>query len=267
MTIDKLPKKLYVIIEVVKMNYDELLSINTIPKEIEKSIYEQSERGLIHTSYRDEIRLFSCIKEGDPDKLLEQVQPFLSSGIFVGEMSGNDLMQFKYIAVSTIALATRYAIQGGLNEMTAYSFSDLFIRTVDEKETISDIIFLLAGKIMELTKMVKESRDKNIHSPHIRKSISYIDKNISKKITVKEIADYCSVSADYLSHLFKKEMGDSLSNYILRQKLELAKTLLWEGCDSKKVCSSLGFCSQSHFISSFKKEYDITPNEYISQIK
>ena len=71
--IDKMPKKLYVIIEVTNMNYDELLSINTIPKEIDKSIYEQSERGLIHTSYRDEIRLFSCIKEGNSDKLLEQV--------------------------------------------------------------------------------------------------------------------------------------------------------------------------------------------------
>ena len=249
------------------MNYDELLSINTIPKEIENSIYEQSERGLIHTSYRDEIRLLSCIKEGDLDKLLTQVQPFLNSGIFVGEMSDDNLMQFKYIAVSTIALSTRYAIQGGLNEVTAYSFSDLFIRTVDEQKTVSDIMLLLAGKIMELTKMVKESRDKNIHSPHIRKAITFIDKNISKKITVKSIADNCRISADYLSHLFKKETGDSLSNYILKQKLELAKTLLWEGVDSKKICTSLSFCSQSHFISSFKKEYGITPSEFITNTK
>ncbi len=265
--IDKMPKKLYVIIEVTNMNYDELLSINTIPKEIDKSIYEQSERGLIHTSYRDEIRLFSCIKEGNSDKLLEQVQPFLKNGIFVGEMSDNNLMQFKYIAVSTMALATRYAIQGGLNELTSYSFSDEFIRNVDELQAVGDILILLAGKIMELTEMVKKSKDKIIQSPHIRKSIAYINKNITKKITVKEISQHCGISADYLSHLFKKEIGDSLSNYILKQKLELAKTLLWEGADSKKICSSLGFCSQSHFTSSFKKEYNITPGEYISQIK
>lgn len=189
--IDKMPKKLYVIIEVTNMNYDELLSINTIPKEIDKSIYEQSERGLIHTSYRDEIRLFSCIKEGNSDKLLEQVQPFLKSGIFVGEMSDNNLMQFKYIAVSTMALATRYAIQGGLNELTSYSFSDEFIRNVDELQAVGDIIILLAGKIMELTEMVKKSKDKIIQSPHIRKSIAYINKNITKKITVKEISQHC----------------------------------------------------------------------------
>ena len=249
------------------MNYDELLSINTIPKEIDKSLYEQIERGLIHTSYRDEIRLFSCVKEGDLEKLLTQVQPFMNSGIFVGEMSVNSLMQFKYIAVSAMALATRYAIQGGLGELEAYSFSDNFIRTIDEKESTADIMILLANKIMELTNMVKESKDKIIHSPHVRKSIDYINKNITKKITVKEISQHCGISADYLSHLFKKETGDSLSNYITKQKLELAKTLLWEGGDSKKICSSLGFCSQSHFISAFKKEYNMTPSEFISQTK
>lgn len=249
------------------MNYDELLSINTIPKEIDKSLYEQLQRGLIHTSYRDEIRLFSCVKEGNPKKLLAQVQPLINNGIFVGEMSGNSLMQFKYIAVSTMALATRYAIQGGLNELEAYSFSDNFIRTIDDKESTTDIMIMLANKIMELTNMVKESRDKIVHSPHIRKAIAYINKNITKKITVKEISQHCGISADYLSHLFKKEIGDSLSNYILKQKLELAKTLLWEGADSKKISSSLGFCSQSHFISAFKKEYNMTPNEFISHTK
>ncbi len=249
------------------MNYDELLSINTIPKEIDRSLYEQIERGLIHTSYRDEIRLFSCVKEGDLEKLLAQVQPFMNNGIFVGEMSNSSLMQFKYIAVSTMALATRYAIQGGLGELEAYSFSDRFIRTIDEKDSTADIMILLANKIMELTNMVKESKDRIIHSPHVRKSIDYINKNITKKITVKEISQHCAISADYLSHLFKKETGDSLSNYITKQKLELAKALLWEGGDSKKICSSLGFCSQSHFISAFKKEYNMTPSEFIFQTK
>lgn len=47
------------------MNLTELLSVNTIPKEISKSLFEQSKQGLVHTPYKDEIRLFSCVKEGD----------------------------------------------------------------------------------------------------------------------------------------------------------------------------------------------------------
>ena len=44
------------------MNYDELMSIKIIPKEIAKSQSKAFVNGLHHTPYRDEIRLFSCIK-------------------------------------------------------------------------------------------------------------------------------------------------------------------------------------------------------------
>ena len=43
--------------------------------------------------------------------------------ITVGQMSDDELKQQKYMAVSFITLATRYAIQGGMNENNAYSFS------------------------------------------------------------------------------------------------------------------------------------------------
>lgn len=62
-------------------------------------------------------------------------------------------------------------------------------------------------------------------------------------------------------------MGVNLSSYINHQKLELSQTLLWEGYDNEKICYTLGFSSQSHFISSFKKEYGITPGEYIAMTK
>ena len=46
------------------------------------------------------------------------------------------------------------------------------------------------------------------------------------------------------------------------QRLELAKTLLWEGCTAEQVCYSLGFSSQSHFIALFKRRFGMTPREY-----
>lgn len=249
------------------MNAGELLSINTIPYEISSSLFEQSEHGLIHTPYKDEIRLFSCIKQGDPDRLIAEMQPFMQNGIFVGEMSKNDIMQYKYIAVSTITLATRYAIQGGLDEFSAYHFSDEFIRSIDSVNNQSAILKIIAEKIIELTNLVKSNKNKFKYSPHIRKAITYINKNINKRLTVIKIAEECGISPDYLSHIFKKEIGSNLSSYILKQKLEIAKTLLWEGYSNSKICYALSFCSQSYFISSFKNEYDMTPTEYLSQIK
>ncbi|MCM1115493.1 MAG: AraC family transcriptional regulator [Clostridium sp.] len=249
------------------MKSSELLSIHTIPKRVAESLFAQSDQRLIHTPYKDEIRLLSCIKDGDLDRLIASIQPFFESGIFVGEMSDNNLMQYRYMAVSAITLATRYAIQGGLDENKAYNFSDSFIRAIDGYDTTGEIFQCLASKIIELTNMVKDNKEKMIYSPHIRKAVAYIKQNITMRLSVSEIAGQCGISADYLSYLFKKEMGCNLSSFVLREKLELSKTLLWEGYDSKRICTSLGFCSQSHFISSFKKEYGQTPNEYLLQNK
>lgn len=246
------------------MNVYELLSLKVIPKEVSKSIYEQRKTNTFHTPYKDEILLFSCIKQGDLELLIERLKTFMGNGIVVGNMSENNSMQHKYMAVSCITLATRYAIQGGLNETDAYNFSDDFIRTIDTIENPMRIMEYLAEKIIELTNLVSANSKRLKYSPHIRKCMAYINKNLHKKINVKDIAEECGLSEDYISHLFKKEVGENLSSFILKQKLDLSKTLLFEGFDSSKIYCTLGFCSQSHFISSFKKEYGITPGEFVS---
>ncbi len=247
-----------------KMNYDELMSIKIIPKEIAKSQSKSVINNLYHTPYRDEIRLFSCIKQGDLKKLLFEIKQVGLQNITVGQMSDDELKQRKYMAVSFITLATRYAIQGGLNENAAYTFSDDFIRSVDSAKTKAGVNSLIVDAAIELTNKVSLHQKNLNYSPHIRKCVAYINKNLGEKLTVNSVADHCNLSADYLSHLFKTEMGVNLSTYITHQKLDLAQTLLWEGYDNEKICYTLGFSSQSHFISLFKKEYGITPKEYIA---
>lgn len=219
-------------------------------------------KPLYHTPYTDEIRVYSCVKEGNAERLFEEIQNLIPTGILVGQMSENGVTQHKYMAVSCITLAIRYAIQGGLDETVAYNFSDEFIRNIDSFDDSNDIMSNLADAVIKLTKMVENSKNEPKYSYHIRKCLKYIAKNISKKITVKELAEHCGLSSDYLSNLFKKEMGENLSAYILRQKLERAQTLLFEGYDNKSICNELGFNSQSFFITAFKKQYEQTPNEY-----
>lgn len=246
------------------MNVYELLSLKVIPEEISKSLYEQREANAFHTPYKDEIRLFSCIKQGNLEMLIEQLKTFMGSGIVVGNMSSSNIRQHQYMAVSCITLATRYAIQGGLDETEAYNFSDDFIRTVDTIDTSAHIMEYVAEKIIELTNLVAANSKRLKYSPYIRKCMSYINKNLHNKISVSDLAEECGLSADYISHLFKKEVGENLSSFILKQKLEVSKTLLFEGFDNNKICFTLGFCSQSHFISAFKKEYGITPREFVA---
>lgn len=249
---------------VIYMKYDELLSINFVDDEIAGGSAQSS---FAHTPYRDEIRLFSCIEQGDLNRLISEIKRHADSGIFVGTMSESSLMQRKYMAVSSITLATRYAIQGGLGEEEAYSFSDKFIKTIDGLDSDTAVMGCLLQKIYELTELVAKAKHEMRFSPHVRKCVSYVNQNISEKITVCSVAKALDLSADYISHLFKKETGINLSAYILKSKLNAAKSLLWEGMSSTEVCFSLGFCSQSHFIAAFKKEFGKTPGEFSAAVK
>ena len=243
------------------MNIGELISIKTL--EEEENLFGKNAR---HTPYRAEIKLFSCVQQGDLKMLMSELKN-IDSSITTGRMSNDGLMQYKYMAVSAVTLATRYAIQGGLNEKTAYEFSDRVIMVVDGLETQGDVLLCLASEIVKLTRMVNKSKTQPMHSPHVRKCICHINENIQSKISVAELAEICGISSDYLSQIFKEEIGENLSSYIVRKKLEAAKSMLMQKKTSKEICEALCFSSQSYFITSFKKYYHMTPKEYIKMVK
>ncbi len=219
-----------------------------------------------HTPYSAEIRLFSCVQRGDIEALRAEFEG-LSSLVVAGIMSNDETKQYKYLAVSAITLATRYAIQGGLGEKEAYDFSDRVIMLIDEKNCPEEIIFTLATEIASLTEKVKDSRKHMTGSPHISKCKRYINENISEKITVKELARECGISPDYLSQIFKQETGENLSTYITRRKLESAKAMISENISGKEIAKCLAFSSESHFITLFKKHYQMTPTEFAAMLK
>lgn len=243
------------------MDISELIKIKTL--EDGTNVFDKNER---HTRYTTEIKIFSCVQQGDINKLLKELKN-ISALIVTGKLSNDSVMQYRYLAVSTITLATRYAIQGGLNEKEAYDFSDRVIMLVDSMNSKTKILNLLAKEIISLTNMVNKSKLKPFQSPHVRKCICYINENINEKITVSMLSEICNISPDYLSQIFKEEMGENLSAYITKRKLEAAKIMITEGKSNHEICEVLGFSSVSHFITAFKRNYNMTPTEYFNLAK
>ncbi|MBQ6264985.1 MAG: helix-turn-helix transcriptional regulator [Clostridia bacterium] len=231
------------------MNIGELISIKTVSDDLPQ------------TRYSTELKIFTCVQLGDFERLKAEIDK-VNATIVAGNISENPVTQFRYLAVSTITLATRYAIQGGLNEKVAYDFSDKFIAKVDRMNSVDGILTSLACDIIELTKTVAENRLKPKQSPHIKRCISYINEHFDDKLTVRKLAEICGISPDYLSQIFKFEMGENLSSYILTRKLEYSKELIAKGISNKEICETLKFSSPSYFVTAFKNKYHMTPSKY-----
>lgn len=103
---------------------------------------------------------------------------------------------------------------------------------------------------------VKENR-------HISHCKDYIFAHLHEKLTVQKIADAIGLEANYLSALFRKCENVSLKQFILHEKIELAKNLLaYSDYSYIHIATSLGFSSQSHMGAEFKKVIGMTPRAY-----
>lgn len=94
--------------------------------------------------------------------------------------------------------------------------------------------------------------------------IEYIDTNFGNKITLEELAERCFYNTSYLSRMFKKQSGMTISEYIRKRRMENAAKLL--KTDNRLSISSVmeqcGYSDSGLFYTHFKEYYKVNPKEY-----
>lgn len=112
-------------------------------------------------------------------------------------------------------------------------------------------------------KQEKEVDSGKIPNLFVQKAADYIKLNYSEKISIKEIADQLYLSPNYLSELFKKHTGKTISEYLTDYRLEKACQLL-DHAEYRvgDVSGMVGIHDGRYFSNIFKKKYGMTPTEY-----
>ncbi len=97
----------------------------------------------------------------------------------------------------------------------------------------------------------------------VDKAKQYIQEHLTEDMSRERIADHVFLNPGYLSRLFKKETGESLSDYILRERMVLAKQALdYTDEPISRIARSLGYNSLSYFGRMFKRIYHMSPQDY-----
>lgn len=213
-----------------------------------------------HTLNEDEYQ-YALVRAGDPKAADEHVC-ILFSGL-PGKVSEDPLRNYKYLTVASATLASRAAIEAGMDSERAYNISDLYIQKMDLVQTMEELKELNHDMFLFYAKEVAALDKRSVYSKPVTLCLDFIYNNLYRQITVEELSEKACLSPSYLSTLFKKEMGMSITAYIMEKKMEAARNMLkYSGYSYSEISSILAFSSQSHFIRAFKKHNGDTPRVY-----
>ena len=190
---------------------------------------------ILHRSPSVEYSFYNAVRSGD----METVTANCKNDSFLhlegtGVLSRNPLTNIKYHFVVTTAMLTRYCIDGGLEPEQAYRLSDFYILKMDSCTSVREVA-----------------------------DLHHIYSHIKERITIQDLAEHTGLSCNYLSRIFKQNLGVSISDYIREQKIEKATHLLRYSDQSiVDIAAYLSFSSQSHFIQIFEGYIGLTPKKY-----
>jgi len=89
-----------------------------------------------------------------------------------------------------------------------------------------------------------------------------IESELHTELTLQEVADRLFINASYLSRLFKQEMDQPFSSYLLMRRMERAKEALFQGERVYEAAQAAGFRDVSYFTKVFRKYWGVTPSDW-----
>lgn len=234
-----------------------------IEKLLQNQLLSERESTLLRDSYNHEIVYYDLIAAGDLEGLNRWRNSYGLQKHASGKLSDNDVTNERYHGIVLVALVSRFCIEAGMDICVSYALSDIYIQRLDSLKTVKEIIDLRKEIADDYCRRMHDMKKKNVVSRHIVLAIDYIREHVQDNLSVESIAIALSLNPSYLSKLFKQEMGITISQYIRKEKINIAQNMLRHLDESSlNIANFLGFSSQSHFIQVFKKETGLTPEDY-----
>lgn len=116
--------------------------------------------------------------------------------------------------------------------------------------------------------IVRESSSPRVHHREdMQRALDHIEDHLNTALCIDDILSTQTCSRRTFESRFRKEMGEPVKQYVLKRKIEKAKLLLRQRKgDFAGVAYELGFSSQSHFQTLFKRRVGMTPGAYLESV-
>ena len=222
-------------------------------------------------------------KREDPERILKGEQ-FLLQAVRDGNLNyrkiwdeipydgdfyantGDALRDAKDMVLILNALCSRAAMDGGLHAGTVKEMERQYASEIEKCTTVSKLADVNHRMVDAYVQRVHKSKSSPLISESILESCDYIRANVTKPITVDDIAATVGYSPYYFTKKFYKETGVRVTDYIKQARVEYAKIALLTTRQSiQEISDSLQFGNKNYFSQVFREIVGVPPAAYREQ--
>ena len=181
--------------------------------------------------------------------------------------TADPLRNAKNYCIIMNTLLRKAAETGGVHPMYLDRISSAFAREIEQLPLLSEVPELMRQMFCAYCRLVRKHSMKT-YSLLVQKIILIIDSDLSAGLSLGALAQSQNISAGYLSTVFKKETGKTISEYIREKRINHAIHLLGTThLQIQTVALHCGIMDVQYFSKLFKKQTNMTPKEYRDSIK
>ncbi len=176
--------------------------------------------------------------------------------------AADPLRNAKNYSIIMNTLLRKAAEEGGVHPVHLDRTSSDFAHKIENLATTAECSALMTEMFRAYCRLVRR-HSLNKYSPLVRRVILTVDADLSADLSPSFLANELELSLGYLSSLFKKETGKTLTEHIRQRRMEhAAYLLLTTDLQIQTVALHCGIMDVQYFSKLFKKQYDMTPSEY-----
>jgi transcriptional regulator, araC family len=215
----------------------------------------------VHNTLTLEQTIMNFVRHGDVSAMKEWIKS--APAVRPGKLSSDTLRQLKNTFIVTATLVSRSAIRGGMDANDALSLSDAYIQKCELLSSVEAIVNLQFHMVLEYTERVERLKLGKTPTKLLTDIANYVQKHLTEPVNIEALSKAVFVSRTHLAVKFKKETGMTLTEFVLKEKIEEGKRLLrYTDKSLSAIAAYLGFSSQSHFSNVFRKYAGYLPSEY-----
>ncbi len=193
------------------------------------------------------------LRDGYPKTVDESACALLDKKVQEGKMNAKTLMMFQLDFMEMLSTVNVDEGDYMMEIMNSPEKLKIFGGSTKSIEHMKQFIHLAVSS-------VKEKEDGVSPKMLVERIMLYINEHLDEELMREDIARWVNLSPDYMTKLFKNETGITIKEYIIQQKMQMARKLLQTtNLPVSFIASKIGFCNFSHFSYTYKKVMGVTP--------